>query len=412
MHDSKDDSSLISAQTAWLVVALLVPVALLNYLDRQMLAAMKGSMMGDIPDIATKANWGIVLGCFKWVYAGLSPVGGFVADRTSRRHVIAASLFVWSAVTLATAYVTTFPQLVVARAVMGVSEAFYIPAALSMISEFHSTRTRSRAVGFHQMGIYLGIILGGFSGYVADAPSLGWRWAFGVCGLVGVVYAIPLFALLGNPPRPHQKSEHLSPIDSAIELLANRNFLLLVLYFTLPAMAGWVVKDWMPDILKEQFGLGQGKAGMSAVLYVQVASLIGVGIGGWLADRWMRHTSRGRIFVSAVGMSFFLPSLYGIGNAGTLSIAIGFLILFGLGWGFFDCNNMPILCQIVRPELRATGYGIMNLVSIGCGGFADWGFGALRDRSVPLNMIFGVFAGTALLSLIIVLLIKPNEKPA
>ena len=412
MNDSKDDSSLISAKTAWLVVALLVPVALLNYLDRQMLAAMKGSMMGDIPDIATKANWGIVLGCFKWVYAGLSPVGGYVADRTSRRHVIAASLFVWSAVTLATAYVTTFPQLVVARAVMGVSEAFYIPAALSMISEFHSTRTRSRAVGFHQMGIYLGIILGGFSGYVADAPSLGWRWAFGVCGLVGIVYAIPLFVLLRNPRRPLEKSEHLPPLDSAIELLANRNFLLLVLYFTLPAMAGWVVKDWMPDILKEQFGLGQGKAGMSAVLYVQVASLIGVGIGGWLADRWMRHTSRGRIFVSAVGMSLFLPSLFGIGNAGTLSVAIGFLILFGLGWGFFDCNNMPILCQIVRPELRATGYGIMNLVSIGCGGFADWGFGELRDQNVPLNMIFGVFAGTALISIVIVLLIKPNEKTA
>ncbi len=412
MHDSKDDSSVVSAQTAWLVVALLVPVALLNYLDRQMLAAMKGSMMGDIPDIATKANWGIVLGCFKWVYAGLSPVGGYVADRTSRRHVIAASLFVWSAVTLATAYVTTFPQLVFARAVMGVSEAFYIPAALSMISEFHSTRTRSRAVGFHQMGIYLGIILGGFSGYVADEPTLGWRWAFGVCGLVGVIYAIPLFVLLRNPQRPLQKSEHLSPSDSAMELLANRNFLLLVLYFTLPAMAGWVVKDWMPDILKEQFGLGQGKAGMSAVLYVQIASLIGVGIGGWLADRWMRHTSRGRIFVSAVGMSFFLPSLFGIGNAGTLSVAIGFLILFGLGWGFFDCNNMPILCQIVRPELRATGYGIMNLVSIGCGGFADWGFGALRDKNVPLNMIFGVFAGTALLSIVIVLLIKPNEKTA
>ena len=412
MNDSKDDSSLINAQIAWLVVALLVPVALLNYLDRQMLAAMKSSMMGDIPDIATKANWGIVLGCFKWVYAGLSPVGGFVADRTSRRHVIAASLFVWSAVTLATAYVTTFPQLVVARAVMGVSEAFYIPAALSMISEFHSTRTRSKAVGFHQMGIYLGIILGGFAGYVADEPSLGWRWAFGVCGLVGVVYAIPLFALLSNPQRPLHKPEHLSPSDSAMELLTNRNFLLLVLYFTLPAMAGWVVKDWMPDILKEQFGLGQGKAGMSAVLYVQVASLIGVGIGGWLADRWMRNTSRGRIFVSAIGMSFFLPSLFGIGNAGTLSVAVGFLILFGLGWGFFDCNNMPILCQIVRPELRATGYGIMNFVSIGCGGFADWGFGELRDRSVPLNIIFGVFAGTALLSIIIVLLIKPNEKPA
>jgi len=394
---------------AWLVVALLVPVALLNYLDRQMLAAMKGSMMSDIPDIATKANWGIVLGCFKWVYAGLSPLGGFVADRTSRRHVIAGSLFVWSAVTFATAYVTTFPQLIVARSMMGISEAFYIPAALAMISEYHSSRTRSRAVGFHQMGIYLGIILGGFAGYVADEPSLGWRWAFVACGLVGVFYALPLFAVLRNPNRSSVKRVETSPFASFLELLANRNFLLLVLYFTLPAMAGWVVKDWMPDILKEKFGLGQGKAGMSAVLYVQVASLIGVCVGGWLADRCMQITNRGRIFVSALGMSFFLPSLFGIGNAGSLSIAIGFLILFGLGWGFFDCNNMPILCQIVRPELRATGYGFMNLVSIGCGGFADWGFGELRDRQVPLNIIFGVFASTALLSIVIVLLIRPKE---
>ena len=400
-------------RTAWLVVALLVPVALLNYLDRQMLAAMKGSMMGDIPDIATKANWGIVLGCFKWVYAGLSPVGGYVADRSSRRHVIVLSLFVWSAVTLATAYVTTFPQLIAARALMGVSEAFYIPAALALISEFHSSQTRSRAVGFHQMGIYAGIIVGGFAGYVADEPSLGWRWAFSVCGLVGVIYSLPLFALLKNPPRTEAASpESVSPWAALRELLTNTGFLLLVVYFTLPAMAGWVVKDWMPDILSEQFGLGQGRAGMSAVLYVQVASLIGVGIGGWLADRWMKHTSRGRIFVSAIGMSFFLPSLFGVGNASTLGAAIGFLILFGLGWGFFDCNNMPILCQIVRPQLRATGYGIMNFVSIGCGGFADWGFGALRDRHVPLNVIFGVFAGTALLSIFIVLLIRPKEQTA
>ena len=400
-------------RTAWLVVALLVPVALLNYLDRQMLAAMKGSMMGDIPDIATKANWGIVLGCFKWVYAGLSPVGGYVADRSSRRHVIALSLFVWSAVTLATAYVTTFPQLIAVRALMGISEAFYIPAALALISEFHSSQTRSRAVGFHQMGIYAGIIVGGFAGYVADEPSLGWRWAFSVCGLVGVIYSLPLFALLTNPPRTEAAfPESVSPLAALRELLTNTGFLLLVVYFTLPAMAGWVVKDWMPDILREQFGLGQGRAGMSAVLYVQVASLIGVGIGGWLADRWMKHTSRGRIFVSALGMSFFLPSLFGVGNASTLGAAIGFLILFGLGWGFFDCNNMPILCQIVRPQLRATGYGIMNFVSIGCGGFADWGFGALRDRHVPLNVIFGVFAGTALLSLLIVLMIRPNEQNA
>lgn len=400
-----------ATRTAWLMVVLLVPVALLNYLDRQMLAAMKSSMMHDIPDIATKANWGIVLGSFKWVYALLSPLGGYVADRVSRRHVIALSLFIWSAVTWGTGHVESFAQLVVARAVMGISEAFYIPAALALITDFHLGETRSRAVGFHQMGIYAGIIIGGFSGYVADSPSLGWRWAFDFCGIVGVIYALPLFALLRNPDRrgADDASRRPSPLAALLELFSNRNFVLLVLYFTLPALAGWIVKDWMPDILKERFGLGQGQAGMSAVLYVQLASLAGVGIGGWLADVWMRRHERGRIFVSALGMTFFLPALFGVGNAGTLAAAVGFLILFGLGWGFFDCNNMPILCQIVRPELRATGYGFMNLVSISCGGFADWAFGALRDLHVPLRVIFGVFAGVALLSVGIVLLIRPSR---
>ncbi len=394
---------------AWLIVGLLVPVALLNYLDRQMLAAMKSSMTADIPDIADKADWGLVLGSFKWVYALCSPIGGYFADRLSRRHVITLSLAIWSAVTWATAHVTSFEQLVAARAIMGISEAFYIPAALALITDFHRGPTRSRAVGLHQMGIYAGIIIGGFSGYVADDPSLGWRWAFSACGAVGVMYAVPLFLLLRNPPRNEEAVSQPSPLAAVGELFGNVGFVLLVLYFTLPALAGWVVKDWMPDILKEQFQLGQGKAGMSAVLYVQVASLLGVLVGGWWADRWMRRSVRGRIFVSAVGMTLFLPALFGVGNAGSLQAAVFFLMLFGLGWGFFDCNNMPILCQIVRPELRATGYGLMNLVSISCGGFADWGFGALRDRGVPLNLIFGVFAGVALLSVLIVLLIRPRE---
>ena len=399
-------------RTAWLVVILLIPVALLNYLDRQMMAAMKSSMMGDIPDIATKANWGFVLGSFKWVYALLSPVGGYLADRLSRRHVICASLFVWSAVTWATGHVTTFDQLVAARALMGVSEAFYIPAALALITDHHLGPTRSRAVGLHQMGIYAGTILGGFAGYAADSPAFGWRSAFTVCGVVGVVYALPLFGMLRNAPPAEDATPQPSPLRAIRELFLNPGYILLVLYFTLPALAGWVVRDWMPDILKEQFGLGQGRAGVSAVLFVQLASLAGVGIGGWLADRWMDRTERGRIFVSAIGMTFFLPALFGVGNAATLGMAIAFLMLFGLGWGFFDCNNMPILCQIVRPELRATGYGFMNLVSISCGGFADWGFGALRDRHVPLNVIFGVFAGVALLSVLIVLMIRPKERLA
>src|SRR5215207_932915 len=153
-----------SARAAWVVVALLVPVALLNYLDRQMLASMKFSVVRDLPDIGLEANWGAILALFKWVYAALSPIGGYLADRYSRRHVIAGSLFVWSAVTWTTGHVTTYDQLLVTRALMGISEAFYIPAALALIADYHAGDTRSRAVGLHQMGIYLGVIIGGFGG--------------------------------------------------------------------------------------------------------------------------------------------------------------------------------------------------------------------------------------------------------
>ena len=400
-------------RSAWAVVALLFPVALLNYLDRQMLATMKASMVADIPTIANKADWGLVLGGFKWTYAILSPFGGLIADRVGKRWVIAASLFIWSAVTWWTGHVSTFHELMTARALMGISEAFYIPAALALIADYHPGLTRSRAVGVHQTGIYIGQILGGFAGYVADSPEHGWRWAFSTCGMVGVIYALPLLALLRNAPHDATTTESRAAARGVFRgLLSNRNFILLVLYFTLPAIAGWVVRDWMPEILREKFNLGQGKAGVSAILFVQIASLVGAVVGGALADRWMRTSSRGRIFTSAIGMMMFLPALFGVGNASTLAIAIVGLIVFGLGWGFFDCNNMPILCQIARPEWRATGYGIMNLVSISCGGFGDWAFGALRDRHVPLNMIFGVFAAVALLSVVIVLLIKPREEPA
>ena len=401
-----------STRTAWLVVVLLVPVALLNYLDRQMLASMKFSVMHDLPDIGSDANWGRMLGQFKWVYALLSPIGGYVADRYSRRLTICGSLFVWSAVTGFTGHVATYDGLLLTRSLMGISEAFYIPAALALIADYHLGPTRSRAVGLHQMAIYIGVIVGGFGGYVADAPALGWRFAFDACGIAGIVYALPLAFVLRDAPKSAVSAgrSKSSITRSAQELLTNSSFILLVLYFTLPALAGWVVRDWMPAILKQQFNIGQGQAGVSATLYWQAAAIVGALSGGWLADRWMQRHQRGRIFVSATGMILIIPALFGVGNAGSLVVALLFLALFGLGWGFFDCNNMPILCQIVRPELRATGYGIMNLVSTSCGGLADWGFGAMRDAKMPLNVIFGTFAATAMISVVLVLLIRPRAE--
>lgn len=401
------------SRTAWLVVALLWPVALLNYLDRQMLASMKFSVMTDIPSIGSEANWGRMLGQFKWVYAFLSPLGGYIADRFSRRYTICASLFVWSLVTWTTGHVKTYDGLLLTRSLMGISEAFYMPAALAFIADYHAGATRSRAIGLHQMAIYVGVIVGGASGYVADAPTLGWRVAFDVCGAVGIIYAVPLAILLRDAPKSADVTLAVPPKGSVLrtakELFSSGSFILLVFYFTLPGMAAWIVRDWMPAILKQQFKIGQGLAGIAAASSWQTAAIFGALLGGLLADRWMRRNHRGRIFVSAIGTCLIIPATFGVGNAGTLEVAVAFLVLFGLGWGFFDGNNMPILCQIVRPELRATGYGIMNLVGISCGGLTDWGFGALRDRQVPLQATFGLFAGVAAISVVLVLLIRPRD---
>src|SRR3954447_7455202 len=320
-----------ATRTAWRVVALLWPVALLNYLDRQMLAAMKFSVMADLPDIATDANWGLMLGQFKWVYAVLSPIGGYVADRFSRRLTICGSLFVWSAVTWWTGHVTTYNALLTARSLMGISEAFYIPAALALIADYHPGPTRARAVGLHQMAIYCGVIAGGFGGYVADSPALGWRVAFDACGIFGMLYAIPLALLLRDAPpanRAIAEDTPASPLHALSELLTNLSFILLVLYFTLPALAGWVVRDWMPAILQQKFEIGQGHAGVAATIYWQSAAIAGAIVGGVLADRWVERNNRGRIFVSALGMGMIVPAIFGLGSAATLYAAVSFLILF------------------------------------------------------------------------------------
>ena len=244
----------------------------------------------------------------------------------------------------------------------------------------------NRASNGHLRGVS-----GRLSGYVADEPDLGWRFAITACGIFGMVYALPLVLLLRDAPSSPaaERESKPSPIHAVGELLSNFSFILLMLYFTLPAVAGWVVRDWMPTLLKARFQIGQGKAGVAATLSWQFAAVVGAFAGGWLADAWMRRHKRGRIFVSAIGMCVIVPALFGLGDPQTLLVAVMFLILFGLGWGFFDGNNMPILFQIVRPQLRATGYGIMNYVRISCGGLADLGFGRMDDH-VPNGVLFGV----------------------
>ena len=393
---------------AWAVVALLWPVVLLNYLDRQMLSTIRASIRADIPSIANDQDFGTLMAVFMWVYAFLSPVGGFIADKFNRRWTVIGSLFVWSAVTWATGHAQTYSQMLTCRALMGISEAFYFPAALALIADFHTGGTRAKAVGLHQTGLYAGLALGGIGGYIAQTSS--WRNCFTWFGAAGVVYAMILMLTLKDAPNenPTGKKKSVSVRETFLELWSQPAFWILVVYFTLPSIAGWLTKNWLPTFLADTFNLKQGPAGLSATCYIQFASLGGVFLGGVIADWWMRKTNRGRIFTSSLGVLLLVPALLGLGYAPSLGLAIAAMIVFGLGWGFFDCNNMPILCQIARPEHRATGYGFMNLGAVSLGGGATVALGWMRDHGVKFSVAFAASAAVALVSAGLILLVKPR----
>jgi MFS family permease len=396
---------------AWTVVALLWPVVLLNYLDRQMVSTIRASIRADIPSIANDQDFGTLMAVFMWVYAFLSPVGGYIADRFNRRWTVIGSLFVWSAVTWATGHAHTYSQMLVFRALMGISEAFYFPAALALIADFHTGNTRARAVGIHQTGLYTGLALGGIGGYIADSSS--WRNCFTWFGAAGVLYAIVLMLTLRDVTGKTKctGTDDISRVTISATLRAlwsQPAFWILIVYFTLPAIAGWVTKNWLPTFLTDTFNLKQGPAGLSATGYIQLASLGGVFLGGIVADGWMRKSNRGRIYTSALGVLLLVPALLALGYAWALPVAIAAMILFGVGWGFFDCNNMPILCQIARPEHRATGYGFMNLVSISVGAGATVLLGWMRDHGIKFSIAFAGSAAVALLSALLILQVKPK----
>jgi len=396
------------------VVCLLWPVVMLNYLDRQMVSTIRVSIRADIPSIANDQEFGLLMAVFMWVYAFLSPVGGYLADRFSKRWAVIGSLFTWSVVTWATGHCTTFWQMFACRGLMGISEAFYFPAALALIADYHPGRTRSRAIGLHQTGVYFGMGLGGIGGYIAQTST--WRNCFAWFGAAGVAYAMVLLLALGDKAGKSASAQdaseaHVTVASTIRALWSQPAYWILVVYFTLPAISGWVTKNWLPSYLADTFNLKEGPAGLSATGYIQIASMMGVLLGGLTADCWRRATPRGVVFTSALGTFLLVPALLGLGFAGSLPAAIGFMLLFGLGWGFYDTNHMPILCQIARPEHRATGFGFMNLVSVSVGAGATVVLGWMRDHGIKFSVAFAASAAVALLSALLILRLKPGGKP-
>ncbi|NDV80373.1 MFS transporter [Bacteroides sp. 51] len=357
----------------WIVVGLLWFVALLNYLDRQMLSTMRPFMMEDIAELMSAANFGRLMAIFLWIYAFMSPLSGAIADRLNRKWLIVISLFVWSGVTLAMGYARDMEQLYVLRALMGISEAFYIPAGLSLIADFHQGKTRSLAIGLHTSGIYLGQALGGYGATLADAFS--WQFTFHTFGLVGMAYSLVLILFLREKKtyRVEQSGERSirKELKTAVKglsmLFSNIAFWVILFYFSAPSLPGWATKNWLPTLFSESLHMDMAQAGPLSTMVIAFASLVGVLVGGYVSDKWVQKHLKGRIYTGVIGLVITIPSLlligYGEGLVAIVSGALG----FGLGFGIFDVNNMPILCQFVSSRYRATGYGLMNFAGISAG---------------------------------------------
>lgn len=398
----------------WLVVIMLWFVALLNYLDRQMLSTMKPSMMQDIAELTKAENFGRLMAIFLWIYAFMSPISGVIADRLNRKWLIVGSLMVWSGVTLAMGYSTNFNQLLVLRAIMGISEAFYIPAGLALIADYHQGKTRSIAIGIHTTGIYLGQAFGGFGAVIAS--NFSWQFTFHSFGWIGIIYSLVLIVFLREKKTyvidKGQKTNVGQEFKMAYKglgmLFGNIAFWVLIFYFSAPSFPGWAVKNWLPTLYSDSLGLDMSQAGPIATITTAMSSFIGVLIGGYFSDRWVMKHLKGRIYTGVIGLSLTIPALFLLGYGNGLIPVIMGGVLFGFGFGMFDVNNMPILCQFVSPRYRATGYGLMNFAGISSGAIITEFLGKSADQG-NMRQVFAFLSIIVIVAIVLQLtVLKPK----
>ena len=424
---------------AWVAVGLLWIVVMLNYFDRQLLSVVRAPIVEDIP--MTDAQFGLITSAFLVIYAVLSPVGGFLADRYSRRLVILCSLVVWSTVTWWTGHAEDYTTLFIARAAMGVSEAFYIPAALALITDYHRGSTRSLATGIHMSGIYAGMALAGYGATMSDA--IGWRMTFAVFGLVGVLYGFILIVFLRDPSKapadnareqlredvPAKSEEKAAPADfekmSGAQvfksLLSSRPMWILLTVVAFAGAGNWFLLTWYPTLLTDTFkviqgvsvplaeasgmnsviSLTTGEAGPAATLWSSIAKYIAVIAAAIIADRWVQKNLKARALVPGISfvlagpcviLAVVLAGMFG-GVAWLFYTMLALVATQGIAQGALDATLMPVMRSHIDERYSATGYGLLNLTSAGVGALISFFGGWFKDQGIPLTTTLAVAGG-------------------
>src|SRR5262245_31495238 len=437
----------------WFVVAMLWFVCFFNYADRQAIFSVFDPIKGEMG--LTDAQLGVVGASFMWVYAGAAPLAGLIGDRFKRKTLILSGLIFWSLITVATAFSKNYTHLVICRALEGFGEAFYFPASMSLVSDYHGPDTRSRAMAIHQSSVYAGTIAGGsVAGVMAD--HFGWRSSFYLFGWFGVALGLVLLFFLKGAERGQAEGvANLERLDLPAEIrsllgrrltrllipayivasvatcvfvktTANRVLIMgslaaigvltliktpmvrvLILVFVGANFVAMIFLTWMPTYLKRQFGMSLSMSGVSATVYLQIASVLGVITGGILADRLARKRRGGRMMAQSLGLLAGVPFIFLTGW--TLSVPVLVLALIGFGYfkGMYDANIWASLHDVVRPERRATAVGGMNAIGWLGGGAGTYAIGVAAEKYgmnkclsansliyllVGLLMVFGVRA--------------------
>lgn len=387
-------------------------VCFFNYADRQAIFSVFPLLREEMN--LSNVQLGFVAASFSWVYAAFGPIAGLIGDRMTRKTLILGGLIFWSVVTIATALSTEYWHLLLFRSLEGLGEAFYFPAAMSLVADYHSPATRSRAMSLHQSSVYAGTIAGGtVAGYTGQL--YGWRSGFYIFGILGVVLGVALWTFLREPRRgaaeaevageieggPHAATTSAAPAWQTVkDVYSHPMARILTIVFVGANFVALIFLSWMPSFLHDKFGMTLAMAGFSATAYLQLASVLGVLTGGFVADRLVRRFRGGRMMAQATGLFLGVPFIFLSGWTVSVPVLVFALIGFGYFKGMYDANIWASLYDVVRPERRASALGFMNSIGWLGGGLAPIAIGAMSERygmSGSISATSGIYLSIALL---------------
>ncbi|MES2696677.1 MAG: MFS transporter [Verrucomicrobiota bacterium] len=387
-------------EARWRVAGFLAVAAALNYADRAAMSAVFPALRTDLG--LSDTQLGLLGSLFLWSYALGSPLAGSLADRWSRRKLVVWSLALWSTVTALTGVAGGLVALVMLRCALGLAESLYLPAATALLADHHAATTRGRAMSVHSVGLNFGVVLGGaFAGYLAD--HFGWRAGFWALGIGGIVLALSASGFLSDGPQVKNATAARTSVADAWRYLVHvPSYHVLLAKAMLAGVGIWVFLNWLPLYFREEFQMSLGGAGFAGTFMLQISTMLGIALGGWISDRAAARGTQRRML--AQGLSYLAAApflLLFLAHPGFITVAIA-VSAFSLFRGLGQANENPTICEIVPMRFRSTAIGIMNTCATAAGGLGVLLAGVLK-RTFGLGAIFAgisllfVIAGLALL---------------